>query len=132
MKLKTPHIRRKPLRDPLPFGNGLNAHRLVAEAAIEMANEAFELYAKDNGTYKALRAQGQVTERDARRFFVNRVAPKLLEDARQTLTSMLGMDDGTVSPGLKEEIYEALLLDNDLRAKRSVAADQASVPGYLH
>lgn len=127
-----PHVRTKPLREKLPFGPGLNAHRLIAETAIEMANELFEIYARDNAVYKALRAQGEVTEKDARRHFVSRIAPTVLEDARQTLTSMLGMPDDAVSPGLKEEIYEALLLDNDLRARRHVALDQATVPGRLH
>jgi hypothetical protein len=132
MKRRTLHVRTKRVVDPLPFGGGLNAHRLVAETAIEMANEAFELYARENGIYKALRAQGQLNEKQARRFFVERVAPRMLEDARQTLTQMLGMDDNAVAPNVKETIYEALILDNDLRAKRHVAPDQAKGPFAFH
>jgi hypothetical protein len=132
MARRAPHIRTKRVVDPLPFGPGLNGHRLVVETAKEMANEAFELYAQVNNIYRALRAQGRLTEKQARRAFVDSVAPRMLEDARQTLTSMLGMDDDAVAPNVKEEIYEALLLDNDLRAHRFVAPDQATVPPHLH
>lgn len=132
MPRKAPHIRTKRLRDPLPFGPGLNAHRLVAKTAIEIAEEAFELYAHENDFYRKMRADGAVTEKQARKLFVERVAPRLLEDARKTLTSMLGQPDDVVSEHMKEEIYEALLKDNDLRAKRFVAPDVATVPGWVH
>lgn len=131
-KLAVPHIRTKRVREPLPFGPGLNAHKLVAKTAIEMAEEVFELYAQDNTWYKKMRADGAVTEKQARKVFVERVAPRLLEDARKTLVSMLGQPDDVVSEHMKQEIYEAICLDNDLRAKRFVSADMATVPGYLH
>ena len=111
---------------------GLNAHHLVVKTAQEMAQEYFELYARDNATYKKLRADGQVTEAQAREFFVLRVAPKLYEDARQALASSLALPDETLSPALKEEIYEALCLDSDLRANRFVAAESATIPSSLH
>jgi hypothetical protein len=132
---RTPHIRTKQLRDRSRIsgpGRGLNAHRLIAETAVEMAQELFEVYAHENDFYRKMRANGQVSEKQARLVFVERVAPRLLEDARQQLTTMLGMGDDVVSPRLKEEIYEALIKDNELRAKRFVAADQATVPGHLH
>lgn len=132
---RTPHIRTKQIRDRSRIsgpGRGLNAHRLVAETAIEMAQELFEVYAQENDFYRKMRAGGQVSEKQARRLFVERVAPRLLEDARQTLTGMLGMGDDVVSARLKEDIYEALIKDNELRAKRFVDVDHATVPSSLH
>src|SRR5271170_3549696 len=109
---------------------GLNAHRMVATLACEMAEGLFEVYALENAVYRKLRADGQVTEKAARKFFVERIAPKLLEDARQTLAGMLGSED--TSQYVKDQIYEALCLDSDLRANRPVAADVATVPSRLH
>jgi hypothetical protein len=97
-----------------------------------MANELFELYARENAIYKRLRADGAVTERAAREFFVLRTAPKLYEDARQSLAACLALPDDRMSPALKEEIFEALRLDNDLRANRMVAESTASTPTHLH
>ena len=110
---------------------GLNAHRMVASVAIEMAQELFEVYARDNAVYRKLRADGQVTERAARTLFVEGVAPRLLEDARAQLASMLAADAPTCEY-TKEQIYEALCLDSDLRANRFVAEDQAAIPTALH
>jgi hypothetical protein len=36
---------------------GLNVHRLVADVASEMANELFEVYARENAIYKRLSRQ---------------------------------------------------------------------------
>ena len=110
--------------------SGLNAHKMVASVAIEMAEDLFEVYARDNAMYRKMRADGQVTEKAARRVFIDRVAPRLLEDARQTLISMLGLED--VHENLKSQIYEAILLDNDLRANRFVAENVAVTPSHLH
>ena len=112
----------------LNAGGGLNAHRLVAEVAVEIANELFEVYARDNGIYRAMKERGLTTEKAARKAFVARVAPRQLEEARQQLTSCLAEPDDRVTPLLKQEIYEALILDNDLRANRAVAASQAHIP----
>lgn len=119
-------------REKLRAGGGLNAHKLVAEVAIEMANELFDVYAKENDVYRAMRQRGEVTEKQARKTFVERVAPRLFEDARASLVACLAEPDDRVTPGMKETIYEALLLDNDLRGKRTVASDVATVPAHLH
>lgn len=111
---------------------GLNVHRLIAETAMEMANELFEVYARENDVYRKMRADGQVTEKQAREFFVMRMMPKLYEDARANLASCLAEPDDRVTPKMKEDIYEALCLDNDLRANRLVARDVATVPARLH
>ena len=123
-----PHVRTKRLQDPVRFGPGLNAHRLVAEQAVEMANEMFEVYARHNAMYHKLRAGGAVTEAQARRVFVERVAPRMLEDARQALTTLLALPDDKMPAAQKDEIAEALILDNDLRAKRIVAQDRITAP----
>lgn len=131
MKLKAPHIRRRVTELPR-FGPGLVAHKLVMQTAIEMANELFEVYARNNGTYRALRAGGQVTAEGARLAFVDRVAPRLLEDARKALTDCLSLPESRLSKRQKDEIAEALIADTDLRANRFVAEDQASIPTRLH
>jgi hypothetical protein len=125
------HIGRK-TRELSRYGPGLNAHRLVAEVAVEMAHELFEVYAADNAIYHALRANGEITEKAARLVFVERVAPRLLQDARQTLAKMLSHPDDVVPKAQKDEILEALVLDAPLMANRFVAEDQATIPVTLH
>ena len=125
------HIGRK-TRELPRFGPGLNAHRLVAEVAVEMAHELFEIYASDNTIYRALRANGEVSEKAARLVFVERVAPRLLQDARQTLAKMLSQPDDIVPTAQKDEIAEALVLDAPLMASRFVAEDQATIPVTFH
>lgn len=121
-----------PKKRSIRLTGGLNAHRLIAETALEMANELFEVYAHENDVYKKLRANGQVTEKAAREFFIHKMTPKLYEDARAHLTDCLAAPDEQVTPHMKEAIHEALCLDNDLRANRFVAADAATVPARLH
>lgn len=118
----TPHIRTRRVVDPMPFGPGLNAHWRVAKVAVEMANALFEEYAAVNAIYRRLRAEGRVSEADARRLFVERVGPRMLEQARIALTDMLTQPG--VPTAVKDEITEALILDNDLRAKRIVADER--------
>lgn len=110
---------------------GLNVHRLVAEVACEMANELFEVYARENAIYKRLRADGEITEKQARLYFVQRLMPKLYEDARQQLASCLAEPDERVSEHMKQEIFQALCLDNDLRANRQVSRDRMTLPKQL-
>jgi hypothetical protein len=77
-------------------------------------------------------SDGEVTEKQAREVFVIRVMPKLYEDARQQLAACLTEPDDRVTASMKDTIYEALCLDNDLRANRMVAADRAFVPATMH
>jgi len=100
------------------------AHYMVAKVAREMAEELFELWASHNEVYRAFEGK------KGRRRFIDRVAPTLFEDARQTLAAMLGRDD--VDQRMKDDIYEALTLDAELRAARPVAASVAQVPARLH
>lgn len=103
---------------------GKNAHRLVANIAREMAEEAFELWAKNNAVY------AQFEGKKGRIRFVNRVTPMFFEEAREVLGKMLGQPD--VSDYLKGEIYEALIQDNMLRSTRLVAKSKASIPALIH
>jgi hypothetical protein len=109
----------------------LNAHIMVLTTARDMANELFEVYARSNDYYRALRLNNAITERKARRIFVNRIAPKLYEYARQALTQMLAQPDEAVPVSTKDAIAEALILDNDLRGNRMVATERATVPKHL-
>lgn len=134
MTLKSPHIGRKTAELSRLSGaaTGLNAHRMVAEVAVSMAEAYFETFAADNAFYRAIRAQGQISEKAARLVFVERVAPRLLEDARRVLTDCLTLDDGTMPRKQKDEIADALVKDTDLRANRYVAEENATIPATLH
>ncbi len=124
-RLAAPHVRTRRIIDPsrvsMP-GNGLNAHRMVAEAAVAMANEHFELYMRaDNELWKTVREK--LTEAQARTVFVATIAPKLLEEARLMLTDLLSQPDDVCTPHMKAEIADALIKDNDMRANRVKAAE---------
>ncbi len=117
----------------------LNAHWLVQKQAHAMARELFEVYARDNDLYRWLKAGKVVlngkpvtTEKQARAVFVHQMAPKLYEDARQALTTMLSLPDDVLPVSRKNEIAEALIMDNDLRGNRLVASEHAQVPRRLH
>lgn len=114
------------------MAKSLHAHKLIAKTAMEMAQDLFEIYASENAIYKQMRMNGQITEKHARAKFVGRVAPMLFEDARKTLTTMLTLPDDRVTAGMKTEIYEALIADNEIRGLRPVAASQAVIPTPLH
>lgn len=130
-RLATPHIGR-PTRDNPRAGGGLNAHIMVAKVAIEMAHEWYEVYMADNAMNHKMRAGGQVTEVASRKLFVELVAPRLLEDARKALVAMLTQPDDRVPVAMKDEIADALIKDSDLRGKRFVAEEEATVPGWVH
>ena len=130
--MKSPHIRTRNLIDPQRFGPGLNAHKLVAETAVRMAQECWEAHmSANNALYRSFREN--LTEKQALTAFVARVAPTLLEDARLALTDCLSQPDRVVPPSMKAQIAEALIADSPLRANRVVAADHAVMPsGMVH
>lgn len=125
-RLATPHLGRQTMDNPR-FGPGLNAHWQVAKVAIEMANAHFETYMRVNALHHKIRANGKVPEKQARKVFVDRVAPRLLEEARLALTNMLTQPDDRVPVAMKDEIAEALILDSDLRGKRIVAEERLTI-----
>lgn len=105
-------------------GRGLNAHRMVAETAVQMADAAFEQYmSAHNELWKAMREN--LTEKQARVAFIARIAPMLLEEARLVLTDCLSQPDDECTPHMKAQIVDALVKDTDFRANRSVAAQNA-------
>jgi hypothetical protein len=79
------------------------AHPLVAKTAREMAAELFEELCRRNEFYRLNVNRGK---------FLAKMAPKLLEEARTTLAQTLAQ---TSSDVLKEQIAEALILDNSLK-----------------
>jgi len=129
---RAPHIRTKPIRERQPFGPGLNAHKLVAEVAIQIANEMWEVYARDNLVYKAMTAGHTIDENHARLAFIGAAAPRFLEDARRSLADCLSLPDDVMPRKQKDEILDALVKDTDLRANRHLADEVAIVPSRLH
>jgi hypothetical protein len=127
MTMKSPHVRTRKIIENsrvAGMGRGLNAHRLVAEMAVNIAEELFDPYiAANNGLYKVFKEH--LTEKQARAIFVAKIAPICLEEARLALVDCLAQPDDVCSAALKEEIFEALELDNHLRANRSVAPSNA-------
>lgn len=133
MNPSKPHIRTRQIReDPRlgGIGRGLNAHIMVAKTAIGLAEACYEAHmSANNALYRAFREQ--LTEKQARLAFIARVAPTLLEEARLALTDCLSRSDDECPPSMKNEIADALMKDNDLRANRLVAAEHMP-SGLIH
>lgn len=81
-------------------------HILVAKTAEQMAEEIYEELAKQNGFYM---------RHPVRQTWVDNTWPKLIDQARSLLASMLQLDE--VEQKTKDEIYDALLKDSPLRGK---------------
>jgi hypothetical protein len=132
-RLAAPHVRTRPIVENSRVSGvntGLNAHRLVAETAVRMANELYDPFmAANNELYRAMRQN--LTDKQARLVFVRQMAPKMLEEARLALTDMLSQPDDVVSTALKDEIADALIKDTDLRANRVKAAEHMP-SGLVH
>lgn len=124
-RLATPHVRTRKVIDPSRIsgqGTGLNAHRMVAEVAVGLAQACYEMHmSANNALYRSMREN--LTERQALTAFVARVAPTLLEEARLALTDCLNQPDDECPSALKAEIADALIKDNDMRANRVKAAE---------
>lgn len=78
-------------------------HKMVLATALDMAQELYELMAKDNDFYARFKHRGA---------FVKAVLPQLIPQARATLVAMLSTP---ISDTLKAEIASALILDNSVR-----------------
>lgn len=79
------------------------AHKLIAETAKEIAAAAYEDMALDNTFYQMWPNQKK---------FVNKQHRTFIRAAREALAKMLGMPE--YSEEIKEEIFQALLLDRAL------------------
>lgn len=124
-RLASPHVRTRRIQENSRISGtntGLNAHRMVAQTAVEMAQAQFELYMiNDNALYRSLREN--LTARQIRTAFLAKAAPMLLEEARLALTNLLSQPDFVVPVKMKDEIADALIKDTDLRAGRLKAAE---------
>ena len=78
----------------------INAHRMVANLAVEMAQTVYEGLAKDNTFYKTW----------TRTAFVKECAPTLRAEAKQLLAGMLTRND--VSQYEKDKIFEDFKQNN--------------------
>jgi hypothetical protein len=78
-------------------------HVMVRQTAISMAQELYELAAKDNAFYKRYPTRGA---------FLRLAWPQLIPQARATLATMLAKP---LDENLKSQIHQALILDNSVR-----------------
>jgi len=82
-----------------------NAHRLVRDLCLEMANAVYEELATLHNNFVKMNPD--------RRAYVNRIAPSLVAEARHTLAALL--DDSHHLPDTdKQTIFDALLLDSTI------------------
>lgn len=87
-------------------------HRMVVTLAMKIANEEYERYAHNNTWYAA---------NPHRKPWVLAATPFYTEPARATLATMLA---GNYPEPLKQQIADALIMDNAFRGKRN--ADQVT------
>ena len=104
----------------------LAAHKLIAETAVGMAHELYDLMMQDNQWWQQWQRQNPGATRKAmENRFVKRNLPLLLPQARASLAKCLqpGMAPG-LSEAQKDEILEALVLDNQLVEARAAAGSR--------
>lgn len=94
-------------------------HHLIAKTAKELANEAYELMARDNDFRQRW---------PSRRHFVRKCWDVFIPDARQALVAVLASPH--IHEHLKEPVYEALLIDGN--AKAVAKPPLHSMPAHLH
>lgn len=91
-----------------------HVHKLVRETAIGMCAELYDTMMSDNEWYKEWkRVNPRISDQPKQLFarFLAKNLSKLVPQARAILAQMLTT---TTDPALREEIYNALLLDNTL------------------
>lgn len=84
-------------------------HKLIRDTAIEMAEALYEECARRSDEWWA--------NAPDRKKWVRDTWPLLIEEARSTLAKMLS---GPMPESLKEQIFEALSLDNAVRSGRGI------------
>lgn len=90
-------------------------HELISDTAKALAGELYAAVMRDNEnftTWKLLCNDLPNSKCEAE--FIKLMWPKMLDDARATLSRMLGTN---MNESLKQRIYHALILDGDLRKK---------------
>lgn len=89
-----------------------HCHKMIRDVAQAMAHEVYDELMKDNEWYKIWKKKNYgASQKALEERFVRAVWPGLIEQARATLAQMLS---GPLDANLKDQIYEALLLDNTL------------------
>ena len=94
-----------PSRIPFGLQKRKYGHKLIVETAVEMAHEIYEKCASDNAWHKA---------HPSRSAYVLKAVPYLIPRARATLTDLM---TSTKDNAMKEKIYEALCLDNQIPSR---------------
>lgn len=82
-------------------------HRMIITLAMKIANEEYERYASNNEWYRA---------NPCRKTWILSATPFYTEPARATLAGML---TGPMPDHLKQQIANALIMDNAFRGKRN-------------
>jgi hypothetical protein len=93
------------------------AHRLIMCWCVAKANAMFEELCVVNNDFYAL-SKNPDAKMD-RQSYVNRVAPTLIDEARQELAKELHHDNHRLTADQKEVIAEALLLDTQIPSWRN-------------
>jgi len=94
-----------------------HAHELVAKTAREMAGEAYQDLMRDNKIYKHWQTIcPDLTPEWLEARFIAMATPHFLEPARTTLAQLLTTN---IAEGLKADIVDALIKDNQLRRGRA-------------
>ncbi len=111
----------------------VHAHQMVANTALEMANELYEAFMHDNAVYAEWKRQHPgLSDKGLRSTFVKKFWPRCIESARATLAAMLS---GPYDDDCKQKIHEGLILDATLkrgRARGMVAAVSSVDPMKLN
>jgi len=100
------------VKSKVPGRPSAHAHKLVAATAEAMAHELYDTMMQDNEWYRIWKARNpEMGAKELEEEFVRKNLSRLLPQARAVLAAML-RNPG--NEGLKEEIYEALVLDASL------------------
>jgi hypothetical protein len=108
-----------------------HAHKQVAEVAKKMAHEVFDqIMTKRGDIFDRLKKQNpEMSTKELEEFFVAKLFPTLLVEARATLAGMLRDPSNS---HLHPDIYEALLLDNTLLRGRGRLTAEEMKKGRLN
>lgn len=91
-------------------------HKMIAETAKQMAFELYDTLMQDNNWYALWKGQNpRLSPESLAKRFVARNWGQLVPSARATLVEMLRRP---LDEALKEEISQALILDNSLKFKK--------------
>lgn len=92
-------------------------HKLIYATAVEMAGALYDEMMKDNFWWEQWKGKCQGLSRAGmQRKFIKQNLPAMIPQARATLAGMLSRP---IDIGMKDEIMEALVLDNGLRQGRN-------------